>query len=361
MKTYSADLKKSRRWLASGRASKTIRYLEPKVPLFLEDPEYYAILGRACLESGLLRDADTYLNRGLQADPAHVELRLILAVNYLRRKDPASAVRLWLEVLEEQPRCVQAKKGLEALRKISDQMEQDHFLNEVPLSKYLPKLRSIWPLWTLLLASLLLVGLGIYGLRSPVMDWTQSMFSQNAVRPGAEQLAAEMGNALTQEVSGEPSMLTEREVRSSLKEALKAFEEYDDNRARRELNRILLSNLTPSVQAAAMDLRDRLSPATIETLKSQYSFGDVASNPSLYEGCQVLWKGVTANVRYEGDAIRFDFLVGFDEGKILEGRVLVEVPFAAVMEPLPLELLAQVIPDEQGKFSLEANTLHFLR
>ncbi len=61
MRAYSKDLRKARRWLAAGRSTKVIHFLEPKVPLFLEDPHYYALLGRAYLNNGSYGDADTYL------------------------------------------------------------------------------------------------------------------------------------------------------------------------------------------------------------------------------------------------------------------------------------------------------------
>ena len=101
MRIYSKELKRALRWLAAGRSIRVIRFLEPKVPIYLENPDYYAILGRAFLYNGMVKDAEIYLTRGLQADPNHLDIRLTLAVNYLKRKDPASAVRIRLEVLEE--------------------------------------------------------------------------------------------------------------------------------------------------------------------------------------------------------------------------------------------------------------------
>ncbi len=97
-----------------------------------------------------------------------------------------------------------------------------------------------------------------------------------------------------------------------------------------------------------------------DSLDKSYSYAQVAADPWLYDKCWVIWRGKTANVRYEGSSIYFDLLAGFDNEQVFEGRVTVEIPFPAVMEPLPIEILAQVIPDGED-FSLKAKTIHFLR
>ena len=148
MKIYNRDLKRARRWLAAGRSTKVIHFLEPKVPLFIEDPQYYALLGRACLESGLLKDADTYLSRGLQADPGHLDVMLALAVNHLKRKDPPAAVRTWLEIIEDFPNdrnTRYARRGLKSLKRITNQFQQDRFLEKFDTRRYLPFIGSRWP------------------------------------------------------------------------------------------------------------------------------------------------------------------------------------------------------------------------
>jgi tetratricopeptide (TPR) repeat protein len=359
MRTYNKDLKRARRWLASGRNSKVIRFLEPKVPLFLEDPQYYSILGRACLESGLLKDADTYLNRGLQADPDHLEVRLVLAVNHLKRKDPASAVRTWLEILEDDPANLHAKRGLKALKKISDQAEQDKFLDRFDPRRFLPNLSSPWPARILvILTTVLLVLMALY-FSDPIMT-KLTTGSGRTMRPGAEHLLADGVGLMAENGGNVLYPMDESEVTRTLRRALKHFQNYEDNRARHELNKIKYSNASDEIRQQVLGLLESLGPSTIENIETDYAYQDVISAPWLYEDCFVLWRGRTANVTYEEDSIRFDFLVGFEKGEILEGRVPVVVPFEAVMEPLPLELLARV-KTNSGEMTLEAVTLHFLR
>ena len=359
MKIYNRDLKRARRWLAAGRSSKVIHFLEPKVPLFIEDPIYYAILGRACLESGLLKDADTYLSRGLQADPAHLDVRLTLAVNHLKRKDPAAAVRTWLEVLEDFPKDKNARRGLKSLKKITDQHQQDRFLEKFDARIYLPFIGSRWPGRILIFLLVILIVLMGFYFREIIVSSLSSFKGRND-RPGTENLIPEAGQPLIESGTDVLYPMEGSEITRTLKKALKYFQLYEDNKARHELNKIKYSNAAEDIRQQAIALLAILGEPTIEDIETDYSYADVSDTPWLFEGNWVLWSGMTANVVYDEDVIRFDFLVGFEEGQVLEGKVSVELPFLAVMEPLPLELLARVEP-RNGSFVLVGKTLHFLR
>ena len=227
MKIYNRDLKRARRWLAAGRSSKVIHFLEPKVPLFIEDPLYYAILGRACLESGLLKDADTYLSRGLQADPAHLDVRLTLAANHLKLKDPAAAVRTWLEVLDDFPNDRNARRGLKSLKKITDQHQQDRFLERFDTRRYLPYIGSKWPGRILIILLIILIGLMGFYFRETIVSTLTSIGGRD-YRPGTENLIPEPGRPLT-ESGGDVLYPMERsEVSRTLKKALKQLKEAVD-------------------------------------------------------------------------------------------------------------------------------------
>jgi tetratricopeptide (TPR) repeat protein len=359
MKTYNRDLKRARRWLAAGRSSKVIHYLEPKVPLFIEDPLYYALLGRACLEGGLLRDADTYLNRGLQADPGHLDVRLTLAANHLKRKDPAAAVRTWLEVLEDFPKDKCARRGLKSLKRISDPFQQDRFLEKFDARRYMPFIGSRWPGLILLFLLVILIGLMGFYFRDTIVSAVSERGGRE-YRPGTETLIPEAGRPLT--VSGGDVLypMNDSEVSRTLKRALKLYQNYQDNEARFELNKIRYSNASDDIRQQAIGLLAALGNPTIENIETDYSFEELSRTPWLYENCWVLWSGMTANVVFDEDAIRFDFLVGFEDGQVLKGKVPVELPFLVVMEPLPLELLARVEP-RNGSFVLIGKTVHFIR
>ena len=76
MKIYNKTLKKAYRYLRAGKNGKVVSLLEPKVPMFLENYQFYYILGVACLRNGDTGGADTYLKRAVQVDRNAVAPRL---------------------------------------------------------------------------------------------------------------------------------------------------------------------------------------------------------------------------------------------------------------------------------------------
>ena len=363
MRVTNKVLKKARRLLASGRSTRVVQYLLPKIPSFLEDPDYYALLGRACLEADIPADAYTYLSRGLQADPSHLEIRLTLAVTHLKRKDPASALRTWLEVLEDHPEDKRAKRGLRTLKRISDESAQNRFLERFNPNQFLPDITAQWPGKLLFVLILILTALILLYVRRPVASAVSRLISPPAGRSGSEALRSAASENLIGSETNVLYPMTEGEAARTLKKAVRYFERYQDNSARHELNKIRRSNADREVRMQAALLIESLGESDIETIETDFSFAQVSESPWLFEGCWILWRGVTANVVYKENAITFDFLVGYQEGRVLEGRIPVTVPFLSVMEPLPLELLARVEPSESSEsgFNLTARTLHFLR
>ena len=360
MNVTNKVLKKARRWLACGRSTRVMRYLLPRIPSFLDDPDYYALLGRACLDVGSTADAYTYLSRGLQADPSHLEIRLTLAVTHLKRKDPASALRTWLEVLEDHPEDKRARRGLRTLKRISDESAQNRFLERFYPNRFLPDISARQPAKFLFVLILILIVLILLYIRRPVTSVVSRILSPPVQRGGSEALRSAASEKLIGSETNVLYPMTESEAARTLKRAVRYFERYQDNSARHELNKIRRSNADAPVRMQAALLIESLGESDIETIETDFSFAQVSESPWLFEGCWVLWRGVTANVVYSEDAVNFDFLVGYQEGRVLEGRIPVTVPFLSVMEPLPLELLARVEPSESG-FNLTARTLHFLR
>jgi hypothetical protein len=207
-----------------------------------------------------------------------------------------------------------------------------------------------------MLLLIVLMGLTLFYFK----DTLSSRLINRDYRPGSETLLPDSGRALTESGGDVLYPMDDAELTKTLKRALRYYQGYEDNKARYELNKIRYSNAAEDIRQKALSLMDLLSEPSIDNLETDYSYADVARAPWLYDGCWVLWKGMTANIEYEDDAIRFDYLVGFQEGRVLEGRVGVEIPFLTVMEPLPLELLARV-EAKNGSFILVGKTLHFLR
>jgi hypothetical protein len=101
------------------------------------------------------------------------------------------------------------------------------------------------------------------------------------------------------------------------------------------------------------------------TIKDPPSFAEAQRDPALFDGCSVVWKGMAANVRPDvhvgGDsnAVSFDFLVGYQDKKRLEGLVPARMIGAEVPVDRPLEILA-TLKAVDGSLSMDCAAIHEL-
>jgi hypothetical protein len=71
---------------------------------------------------------------------------------------------------------------------------------------------------------------------------------------------------------------------------------------------------------------------------------------------------MAANIVEGRNETAFDFLVGYDGRRVVEGFVKVSLPFAAsVSTEYPLEVLGKIVPADSGEtLALEGVTIHQL-
>ncbi|OQY33674.1 MAG: hypothetical protein B6241_07145 [Spirochaetaceae bacterium 4572_59] len=359
MKIYNKTLKKAYKYLKSGHYGKVISHLEPKVPLFIENYHFYYFLGTSCYYSGDMGGAETYLKRAIQVNRKSEDPRLFLAAVYLKKKDTTEAVRIWLGLLDLNSSQKKAKKGLNKIRKISDQDVLNSFLDAGHFAPLLPRTKSLIPFWFLPLFLAFIIMAGLYLSSS---FWLPQMIRFQ--KPQRENLIFLYKDIPSEELQNESStdakyLLTEKEIKNSLKDSQNYFNDFHDNEARREINRINYSNAGEQVKLKANLLEGYLKDPDMISLKSAFTYKDVTTSPYLYENCFVLWKGRFTNLTYVNDQIEFDFLVGYEKSQILEGILPVIVQFPVNLDPIyPLELLAKVEIINDSTIRLQAVAVH---
>lgn len=343
MKIYNKTLKKAYRQLRSGHYGKVVAFLEPKVPLFLENYQFYYILGIACLYNGDNGGADTYLKRAVQVKRNAVEPRLFLATLALRRKDTTEAVRLWLGILDIDSSCKAAKRGLDKIRKISDSEALDQYLNRNSFTGLLPRIRKkTSPLLIIILLLALLSGI-VYMNRAAVVSW----FDRNEV-PSRENLSYMFSDLKKEKLTDDEPQgfifnLSEEQILTSLKSAQSYFDAYDDNRTQKEINRVLYSNASEPAKQRARILEGYLKEPNLTSFENVFDYKDVIENPYLYNKCFIRWKGRFSNLKMSDPGMSFDFLVGYDTAEVLEGIEPAYTDFQVRLDSsLPLELLGQI-------------------
>jgi hypothetical protein len=163
-------------------------------------------------------------------------------------------------------------------------------------------------------------------------------------------------------------VLTEKQALESFERAKDRFQEYRDNAALVEINRLQNSNANEGIKSKARSLKAFVGKPDFRTVKDAPSLAEVGREPWLYDGCSVIWKGMATNVRRETrsgkaasghDSVAFDFLVGYQDKKKLEGIARAVIDDAEVPVDRALELLAVIRAEGEG-YMMDCQAVHEL-
>jgi Flp pilus assembly protein TadD, contains TPR repeats len=353
-------LDRAERLFAAGRYAELVTLLEPQVPVYRESSRFYYLLGCSCLRSGDPGGALTYLKRAEQLSPESSELMLALAALSVRRLESEKAIDYYLRILEEKPGDRRARRGLAMLRKeggpegLSSLVESGRIERLYPKAPSLPRfIVPVGAVAILALAAWLLLPLGA--------SLAESLSRPRVARPEVAAVSLASGDRASPVLSGGSFryILTEKEALEGFERAKDYFQQYRDNAALVEINRLLGSNASPGVKEKAKSLRLFVGKPDFRTVRDAPSFAQAQADPGLYEGCVVVWKGMAANVRKEGGATRFDFLAGYQDKKVLEGLAPASISDVDVPMDRGLELLA-TIKSQGSAFSLACAAIHEL-
>jgi hypothetical protein len=351
------DLKRAAKHYRAGKYSQAIQLLESQVFRYRESFRFFYIVGMSCLYTGDFGGAYSYLHRALNIKPSDTSSQLGLAVVYLRRGETAEALKLWFNILDREPKNRQARRGLKMLKRHIDPDSFVEFTESKRINALLPRDRTRRPYLTAAILILLVGGAGIFSfpyISSRVQDLTKEEPRQNIA---ALDLSVETyGSGQT----GEDTLYSfeEEELRSRYEQIIDLFHRYRDNMAQREINRLQLSNASPQLKTKLDLLEGYIRTPSFGDLKTDFSYGDVAERPRLYEDCFVIWKGRVSNLSVGEERITFDLLVGYETEKVVEGIVPVELDYAVQIDPaFPIEVLGR-INTSGNSFKIMAHSVH---
>jgi hypothetical protein len=327
---------------------------------------YYYLLGLSYLYSRVFGMALTYLRLAHEQKTRDPSTLLGLAALYLNHGDTDKAVNLYLEVqsIEESNRI--AKKALKIIRKYPGPENISSWIDSGSLHSvfpHFPKLSFPWKNLVLYVSIALAALLAASGIALKA-----GLFSLNGNQPGRRTLPSEI--TLAQEERDSPvqtggsyrHVLTRNQVLEDYNEAIKLFTGYRDEAARVKLNRIIESNAAESIKNRARLLISFMETPGFDTLKDRFSYSEVIQDPFIYRDCHVIWRGMATNLIVEQNHTSFDFLVGYDTRRTMEGIVQVDYAFAIpVNTERPLEILGRVIPvssERELKISIQGIALN---
>ena len=314
--------------------------------------ELYFFLGMSCLFTGDTGGAMSFLERAGRIKPGNTDLILAQATAAVIQGKVPQACGHYLEVLRRDPANKKATKALEFLRK-ADEDTVRRFVVERKIFRFCPKPKKKVR-GTLIVAAAIIclcaAGGALYFTQKPEEQVARADLSEFTLSVDERQAAVEQEGSFTY-------VLTSRQVVSSYELIKTYFNEFRDNAAQVEINRLLNSNASTAIRRKARQLMDYLSEPGFDTIKDVYSYSQVAAEPILYTDCWVVWEGMAANIARGDDSTEFSFLVGYDRNTDLQG--IVQVRFERALnfdQERPFSLLGQ-IKAEGGKVVLRGSAI----
>jgi hypothetical protein len=341
-------LRKARRSYRRRNFTLVINFLEPQVFMYRESYEYYYLLGMSCLYTGDYSGGYSYFRRALDIDE-RVDAMLGLAAVLLRRREMDKAIRAYLDVLDVDQHNRRARRALAWLRSMDDPDTVVDWFESRRVRRILPRIGPFLPRWVSLPLGAVLVA-AIVATAGPIVFDSIAGWFAPPDREGTELLST-VGrrDQLVTDVSEARYTFTDGEAARLLNRVGDYFNDRRDNLVRRELNRIALSNADAETRERALLLREYLTEPDFTTLRDNFTYQEVIDEPDLYDGVYVRWRGRVTNLEIGTDAIRFDFLAGYESRRVLDGIVPTRVEFAVLLEnDQAVELIGQVEQHAQG-------------
>ena len=350
----SKSLKKASKLFNTGKYSRVLQILEPQVFRYRQNFDFFYYLGMSCLNTSDYGGGYSYLQRAIDIKPDDINTLAGLAIVHLKRQENSEALQHWFQILDLEPDNRLAKKGLEILKKYSRQEDLIEYIESGKLSNLLPdsnRFQPVFKIFFITIISLLLIvisSLSVYNL----------FIKQEIDRPEIASVELSRFGSVVDSDAHSSYKFNDKEIRKLFETIRQHFDSYHDNLAMREINRLLLSNADNSTKEKALLLASYITVPGFTTLKTNYTYQDFIKDSKLYENCYVHWKGRLSNLIISEEIISFDFLVGYDDEKVLEGIIPVTLNFGARIDSsFPIEVLGKIVTTSNG-IILEAVSVH---
>ena len=346
--------------------SKAITVLEAASENYRDNFDYSLTTGIACLYVGDFGNANAYFNQARKIRVTDSNLLLGQAVLYLRRGDTDRAIQYYLEILDNDPQNAIAKDAMEFIRTQGSYEVICNWVDSGRIQRFYPPLgvnpRTVARVVLSVLAGIC-IGLCVVFVVHPHRTVPQgTRYDLSAFALSYDDLK----NLHEKDTSGSVYryILSDAELQVAHDNALQYIQDYRDNAALVEINRILHSNASEALRRDATEFTAYLEEPTFDTLTDNYGYKQVSADPLLYLGCWVAWEGSVSNAVLDDGAFRCDLLVGYkpNEGVFdVEGNVSVYFPVAPAQDidgTRSVRVLAKIALDDDGKVTLLGRSVY---
>ncbi len=352
-------LEKAKRLLSQRRFSQVISLLEKHIFDYEDSFHFFYLLGTAYLYVGDIGGAELYYKKARRITLTDAKLLTAQAVLFLRRGEINKAVEYYLLAQEYEPENKLSKKALEFIKNNNGSDVFIHLVQTGNIKRFYPRL-GVNPTIAknCMLASIAAVLISVFVLlnsqKTEVINGTRADLSELVLT------VDEKNDALIQDTASSVFryILTQDELEKAYSDAQKYFQEYKDNLAQVEINKILNSNASASIRQKARLLAEYLQEPTFDSDIEEFSYEQIQKEPWLYLDTWIVWSGRVTNVVETQNEYKCDFLIGYDTLQKVEGFVPLVIQQPVMLDStLPVQVLAK-ISVEDGKLLLQGKSIY---
>jgi tetratricopeptide (TPR) repeat protein len=358
-------LSKAARHAKKGEFENALNILKAEEDRYNGSFKYYYLYAVICLHSGGYVEALSYFRLARQIKMNDPSIMLGLAVLYLKRMNTVQAVDYYLDVQELAPGNKIAKKALAVIRKYSSSEELSDWMTPERLVQLFPPIPSPGlSLRTVITATAALLAVFILSYTLLVtFRVLPSPIKKRDARPTAEFVLSGQERRAPVETGGSYMyILTLDQATNLYDRALSLFSAYRDEAAKINLNRILESNASEAIKNKSRLLMSYMEVPGFDNFNrnDNPSYSDVKNEPVVYRDVYVIWRGMATNIEVTDEHTSFDFLVGYDTRRTLDGIVPVIFYTPVSINPeRPLEVLGKIVLlPSYTDFRLEGAAIH---
>lgn len=349
----------ARKMMRRRQFDKAITILQSRAEIYEDNFDYYLLFAVACLYVGDTGTASAYFQKARKIKITDTTLMLGQAALFLRRGDTDRALQYYLDVLDYEPGNKIAQNAMEFIRTKGDYSTICRWVDTGDIEQFYPPL-GMNPF-------------KIAGVVLPVLACALGIFVAARFLPvyHAESGARADLSALVLSVDERKNIqetdlssgsfayiLSSSQINECYEKAQGYFQNYRDNMAQVEINRILNSNASLAVKRKASLLMSYLETPSFDTVKDVPGYSAVAKEPALYLDCWVSWSGRISNVVQTENSFMCDLLVGYETMKKVEGIVPLKFSVPPEIESeKPVTVLAK-IASENGKLVLAGKSVY---
>jgi len=351
----SKTLKKAKQLFKAGKYSKVLIMLESQVFRYRQSFDFFYLLGMSCLHSSDYGGGYSYLQRAINLKPDDINTLAGLAVVHLKRQESSESLGRWFEILDIDPNNKLAKKGLEALKKNSKPEDLLEFINSEKFLFLLPNKSLRFPIYRNIIIIIFIV---FFSIVISYFLYENFFISSSNKRPEISAITLSHFGTVSDDKQNVMFHYSDNEIRKIFESIRKNFDNYNDNLAMRDINKLLLSNADKKTKEKVKLLSSYILVPDFSSLKSNFTYQEFIKNPKIYNNCYIHWKGRLSNLVIGENLISFDFLVGYDNKKVLEGIIPVILDFGArINSDFPIEILGEIIKIDDI-FTIKAVSIH---